>query len=135
MNNGPCRIAQVRVTAARLFAVMLLGVLAACGGESSQQLPPQQWQGMQVRVESRPSPLHDGASEFLVMVDSRGKPAYNLIISMRASDSEPWVQAIEDGQVGVYRRAIKAAPGAVLQVRIRNKDAEGVLRFPLNQQP
>lgn len=121
---------------ARLLPGVLLGALAACGGEVSQPVQTQQWQGMEVRVEARPSPLHDGNSEFLVMVaDSRGKPAYNLVISLRASDSEPWKQAIEDGQVGVYRRAIKAAPGAVLQVQIKRKDAEGVLRFPLQGQP
>ncbi len=118
-----------------LLSALLLGTLAACGGEVAQ-VPPQQWQGMEVRVEPRPSPLHDGTSEFLVMVtDNRGKPAYNLVVSLRTSDSEPWVQAIEDGQVGVYRRAIKAVPDAVLQVQIRRKDAEGVLSFPLKQQP
>ncbi len=118
----------------RLCSVLLLGAqLAACGsGDVTQQLPPQQWQGLEVRVESRPSPLHDGANEFLVMVaDSRGKPAYNLVVSMRTSDSEPWKQAIQDGQVGVYRRAIKAEPGAVLQVQLKRNEAESVLRFSL----
>ncbi len=135
MNKAASRFARVRTAAASLFAASLLGMLAACGSESAQQLAPQQWQSMQVRVESRPSPLHDGTSEFLVMVDNRGKPAYNLVISLRTSDAEPWKQAIEDGQVGVYRRAIKVEPGAELQVQIRSKDAEGVLRFPLKTRP
>lgn len=122
---------------AKLFLALMLGaLLAACGGDISRQPPPQQWQGLEVRVEQRSSPLHDGSSEFLVMAtDSRNRPAYNLVVSMRTSDSEPWKQAIEDGQVGVYRRAIKAEAGAELQVQIRRGDAEGVLRFPLKQQP
>ncbi len=130
MSSSLLQLARAR---ARLLAGLMLGmVLAACGGEESQQLPPQHWQGMEVRVEPRPSPLHDGSSEFLVMVtDNRNKPAYNLVISLRTSDSEPWKQAIEDGQVGVYRRAIKADPGAVLQVQVRRGEAEDVLRFQL----
>lgn len=136
MNSASSRVAWAG-NFTRLFAALLLGAqLAACGGDVTQQLPPQQWQGLEVRVEARPSPLHDGTSEFLVMVaDSRGKPAYNLIVSMRTNDSEPWKQAIEDGQVGVYRRGIKAESGAVLQVQIKRNDAEGLLRFPLTQQP
>ncbi len=125
-----------RAGAGPLLALALGALLAACGGDVARQPPPQQWQGLEVRVEPRPSPLHDGSSEFLVMVtDGRNKPAYNLVVSMRTSDSEPWKQAIEDGQVGVYRRAIKAESGAELQVQIRRGDAEGVLRFPLKQQP
>jgi hypothetical protein len=132
MSSGLFRLVRASAIARLLLSLVLGTMLAACGGEVSQQLPPQQWQGMEVRVEPRPSPLHDGTSEFLVMVtDSRGKPAYNLIVSLRTSDSEPWKQAIEDGQVGVYRRGIKAEPGAVLQVQIKRNDTEGVLRFPL----
>jgi hypothetical protein len=121
-----------------IAAGFLLAVLSACGGEVAQELPPQQWQGMEVRVEPRPSPLHEGTTEFLVMVtDNRGKPAYNLVVSLRTRDQDPWVQAIEDGQVGVYRRGIKVEPGAggVLQVQLRRNDAEGMLLFPLKQQP
>lgn len=94
---------------------------------------------MEVRLESRPNPPHAGVNEFLVMVtDGRGKPAYNLVVSMRTSDQNQWTQAIEDGQIGVYRRGVKVEPGAsaVLQVQIRRKDAEDVLYFPLKlQQP
>ena len=135
MNSARHCLTRIRAMGAGLAPVLLLGLLAACG-DVSQQLPPQQWQGMEVRVEPRPSALNEGTSEFLVMVtDNRGKPAYNLVVSLRTSDQDPWVQAIEDGQVGVYRRGIKVEPGAsaVLQVQLRRNEAEGVLLFPLKQ--
>jgi len=137
MNNATPHFARIGALGAKLVTVLLLGILAACG-DATKELPPQQWQGMEVRVEPRPSALNEGTSEFLVMVtDNRGKPAYNLVVSLRTSDQDPWVQAIEDGQVGVYRRGIKVDPGAsaVLQVQLRRNEAEGVLRFPLRQQP
>lgn len=124
----------VRVASARIAAGLLLAAMAACGGEQVADAPPQKWHGMEVSVESRPNPPRAGMNEFLVMVtDARGRPAYNLMVSLRTSGQEPWKQAIEDGQVGVYRRAVKVEPGpnSVLQVQIRLKDAEEILYFPL----
>ena len=98
----------------------------------------QKWQGVDVRVEVRPSPPRAGMSEFLVMTTGeRGRAVYDLIVSLRTDDRDPWTQAIQDGQVGVYRRAVEVGPGArsVLQVQIKRKDEEGVLRFPLNVAP
>ncbi len=131
MNSDGARLA-------RFAPALLLGLLAACGGNTAQDLPPQHWHDLEVSVESRPSPPRPGANEFLVMVtNSRGRPAYNLVVSLRTQDSEAWKQAIEDGQVGVYRTAVKIEPGAaaVLQVQVRAQDGEGVLKFPLQVQP
>ena len=97
--------------------------------------PVQKWQDMEVRVESRPSPPRAGMNEFLVMTTGeRGRPVYDLIVSLRTDDQDEWKQAIQDGQVGVYRRAVEVAPGtrSVLQVQIKRKSEAGVLRFPLN---
>jgi len=116
----------VRAASRRVAVGLLLATVSACGGERSTDAPPQKWRDMEVRIESRPSPPRAGMDEFLVMVtDGRGRPAYNLIVSFRTSDQNPWKQAIEDGQIGVYRRAVKIEPGAnsVLQVQIRRKDA------------
>ncbi len=127
----------LRVACARAAAGLLLAALTACGGEQAA-LAPQKWQGLEVSVESRPNPPRAGMNEFLVMVtDARGRPAYNLVVSLRTSPQDQWKQAIEDGQVGVYRRAVKLEPAdhEVLQVQIRQKEAEGILEFPLNLRP
>lgn len=116
-----------------LFSFMLLG---ACDGEN-QAVPdaqPQIWQGAEVRVESRPSPPRPGINEFLVIVTGDRGPVHDIMISVRTDDQDQWVQAIQDGEVGVYRRAAKVGPGirSVLQVQIKRNGTEGVLLFPLN---
>lgn len=112
-------------------AVML--VLASCGGEA-ENIPSQEWQGMTIHVESRPSPPEPGMNEFLVIATEKsGRPGYDLFVRLRARDGDPWREAIEDGQEGVYRRAIEVptGPHAILQVKIKRKDTESVLRFPI----
>lgn len=128
---------SVTVLGARIASLALIGALAACDADHAADLPPQKWRDMDVRVESRPNPPRAGMNEFLVMVtDKRGRPAYDLIVSLRAGDQDGWTQAIEDGQVGVYRRAVRVGAGArsVLQVQIRRNGAEDTLYFPLQVQ-
>jgi hypothetical protein len=118
-----------------IAALSLSCALAACGGsEPVAEIPAQKWLDADVRVESRPSPPKPGMNEFLVLVTGeRGRPVYDLVVSLRTDDNDPWKQAIEDGRVGVYRRAVEVEPGtrSTLQVQIRRNDAESVLRFPL----
>jgi hypothetical protein len=114
---------------------LLVGGLAACG-EGSEQLsiPSQHWKEADVRIETHPNPPQAGMSEIVVIVTGpRGRPIQDLIISLRGNDSMPWVQAIQDGRIGVYRRAIDIGDGEsiTLQVRLQQGAAEKVLLFPL----
>jgi len=45
----------------------------------------------------------------------------------------PWIQAIQDGFIGVYRRAVDIGDNspATVQVRIQNGDEQKVLLFPI----
>lgn len=116
----------------------MLGLLSACGGRQAADAPPQILGDVEVRVESRPSPPRSGMNEFLVMVTGqRNKPISDLVVSIRTDEQDAWKQAIQDGQVGVYRRAADVAPGArsVLQVLIRRNGTENVLHFPLQVEP
>ena len=94
----------------------------------------QRWQDMEVHIETRPTPPRPGMAEILAIATrTGGKPAYDLIISLRTSDTDPWVQAIQDGHLGVYRRAAKLDVGerATLQIKIQYGKEETVLHFPL----
>jgi hypothetical protein len=121
------------------MALLVSGWLAACdSGSSAAAIPSQQWHGLEVRIEPRPNPPAAGMNEFLVMVtDKRGRPGYNLVVSLRASDQDEWKQAIEDGQVGVYRRSVRLeqVQAPVLQVQLRQGADEEVLYFKLPVAP
>lgn len=116
----------------------MLSLLSACGGVQTDDAPPQRWQDYVVRVDSRPSPPRAGMNEILVMItDTKSRAGEDMIVSLRTSDRDKWIQAIEDGGLGVYRRAVVMEPGerSVLQVRLDRKGSQTVLRFPLKVQP
>jgi hypothetical protein len=116
--------------------VFLAAGIAACSdGGGTISIPAQQWNGMIVRIETHPNPPLAGMSEIVVIITTpRGKPAGDLTVSLRGNDSVPWVQAIQDGFIGVYRRAVDIGDSktAVVQVRLQQGAAEKVLLFPFN---
>jgi hypothetical protein len=135
LNNLAIAITDFKQSAREYAAFILVVGLTACGGDPSQDAPVQKWQGMEIRIESRPSPPSPGMNEFLVMATGEhGRAIYDMIVSLRTDDHDEWKQAIQDGQVGVYRRAAEVEPGArsVLQVQVKHNGLESVLRFPLN---
>ena len=123
----------------RLRSILLCGVfvssLMGCGEDKGQiQIPTQHWKDMDVRVETHPNPPLAGMSEIVVIVTGlRGKPIQDLTVSLRGSDSMPWVQGIQDGLIGVYRRSIDIGDGDAveLQVQVRQGAEQKILRFPL----
>jgi hypothetical protein len=111
----------------------LLG-LAACNDTiEPSPIPMQHWKEMDIQIETHPNPPLEGMSEVVVIVTSRGKPVHDLIISLRADDSAPWVQTIQDGYIGVYRRGVSVGfdENAVLQVLLQRGQEKKVLFFPL----
>jgi hypothetical protein len=117
-----------------LLALPLVLALAACGSSAptGPGIPEQHWKNLLVQVESRP-PVPQGRSEFLVILtDERNHPAWNCLVSLRSSPQEPWVQAIQDGRVAVYRRALVIDENhSRLQVQIERGAERGYLEFSL----
>lgn len=109
--------------------------LAACSDAGEQlSIPSQHWKEADVRIETHPNPPLAGMSEIVVIVTGlHGRPIYNLKVSLRGNDSMQWVQAIQDGNIGVYRRAIDIGDreSIALQVRLQQGTDEKVLLFPL----
>jgi len=112
-------------------------LITACGGPTPV-LPSQSWEGIRINVETRPERLQKGMNEFLVLASKtdRDIPVHDLIISLAINDSEQWQQAIQDGHVGAYRRAMRVMDPTsdVLLVRIERGKETGILRFPLREQ-
>lgn len=113
------------------FAAMML---CGCGG-ATQDSPTEYWRDLRIHVETRSYSAVPGMRELLVFVNRGGElPAWDCRIDLRTSDADSWKQAIEDGRVGVYRRAAQVdREHSVLQIRIRAEGSETVLRIPLIQ--
>ena len=118
-----------------LSVVMLL--LVSCSQSKPITLGPQQWQGTIIIVEVRPGPqVLKGMNEFIVIATKKARtPVSDLIISLRTNETDPWKQAIQDGHIGAYRRAVNVNDPLkdILSVQIRKDDETHVLKFPLAQ--
>lgn len=113
--------------------IFIILSLSACVGEIPTS-EVKQWEDLTFRVETRPAFIERGMMEFLIIANRPGrKPAFNLLVYLRVGPTGEWVQAIEDGHVGVYRRALRVRDPAkdVLYVHIKRDDKEGVIEFPL----
>ena len=106
-----------------------------CGdGEVTYSIPIQHWKDADVRVETHPNPPLAGMSEVVVIITGpRGRPIPDISVSIRGRESAPWVQTIQDGMIGVYRRAVDIGEGeaTVLQVRLQLGVEEKILLYPL----
>ncbi len=115
-----------------IMAVLLL--LAGCSSEEGAWAPaPQAWQDMSIRVETRPVVLRAGMNEFLVIANRQQRGfTSDLMVDVR-TDHSGWKQAMPDGALGVYRRAlpVKDVQHDHLYVRLQRKGQQGELVFSL----
>lgn len=119
------------------IALLIAAGLLACGrGNDAAGPPPQQWGKASIAVQTRPIPPRVGMNEFLVIgTDAGGKPAWDMVVMLRTDADENWRQAIQDGESGVYRKALPLGPGQqALQVKLRRGAEESVLEFPISVQ-
>jgi hypothetical protein len=120
-----------------VLSVFLLPGFTGCGNEQAVSLGPQEWEGLQFVVESRPSPIRVGMNEFIVIASrDEYKPGVGLVVSLQVSKEDKWRQAIQDGFTGVYRRAVRVTDPQrdVLAVHVRKgEEAETTLYFPFGQ--
>jgi len=121
----------------KLILPVVLLLLVSCSQSEPVTLGPQQWQEAIITIETRPGPqVLKGMNEFIVIATKKPRtPVSDLIISLRTNETDPWKQAIQDGHVGVYRRALNVNDPQkdTLSVQIRKGDETHVLNFPLNQ--
>jgi len=120
------------------WIVMLLlagSLIGGCSAGEDGWLPPaQQWHDISIRIETRPTVLRPGMNEFLVIANRQQHGfSSDLIVNVRTEHSN-WRQAMPDGALGVYRRAlpIRDASHDHLYVRItRSNGDKGELVFAL----
>ena len=117
------------------ISLLTITTLVACGdGGKVNSVAVQHWKDADIRIETHPDPPLAGMSEIVIIITGpHGRPIPDLTVSIRGKDMSSWVQAIQDGMIGVYRRAIDIGEGDVvqLQVRLQHRTEEKVLYFPL----
>lgn len=109
-------------------------LLSACQPANLAVLEDQMWESITVHVESRPMPVTAGMNEFwVVLTDARGRPMFDVMVTMHVEPRGQPNQAIQDGHTGVYRRALRVSNPQtdVLVLELKRQDKTGVLRFPL----
>lgn len=117
-----------------LLSMLILGLAACSDGAAASSIPAQHWKEWDVSIQTHPSPPLAGMCEIVVIITGpHGKPGGHMIVSLRGMDSEPWMQAIEDGYIGVYRRAVDVGENktGVVQVRIQQGSEQKTLLFPV----
>jgi len=117
-----------------LLSVLVFGLAACSDGAAASSIPAQHWKEWAVRIQTHPNPPLVGMCEIVVIITGpHGKPGGDLIVSLRGMDSEPWMQAIEDGYIGVYRRAVDVGENktGVIQVHIQQGTEQKTLFFPV----
>jgi len=111
----------------KIFAVITICLLiVSCGGDVPKS-DVKQWKDYDFHVESRPPIVEVGMNELLFLGNykKRGR-ADSLIVYYRMGEDGKWVQAMQDGLTGVYRRAmmVKDPTSDVLHVHVREKGEE-----------
>lgn len=118
-----------------LLACVLL--LAACSPDEQAWAPaPQAWQDLTIRVETRPERVREGMNEFLVIANRQQRGfTSDLMVDVR-TDASGWKQAMPDGALGVYRRAlpVRDVVHDHLYVRLKRRQQQGELVFALSPQ-
>ncbi len=113
-----------------------MAVIHGRGVVARQPGSPAGVEDITIEVETRPARVEEGMIEFLIIATRQPRrPAHNLLVFISIDDTGAWTQAIQDGHMGVYRRALPITDPAnnVLNVRIRYDDRERTLEFPLAQ--
>jgi hypothetical protein len=117
-----------------VLCMLMLGLTACSEASHEVVIPVQHWKDIDVRVETHPNPPVAGMTEVVAIVTGpHGRPVGDMVISIRGNDSMPWVQTIQDGRIGVYRRAVDLGDvGAMkLEVHLQQGDKEKIMLFPL----
>ncbi|TPW16859.1 MAG: hypothetical protein FD130_887 [Halothiobacillaceae bacterium] len=121
----------------RSISLLCLAIVATACTDDVPHLPPQNWKNITITVETRPPVLAKGMNEFLIITsDDQRRPVHDLIVTLQIRGHEKRHQAIQDGHVGAYRRAVPVQDPAndVLIVKLQRGEESGLLEFPLGEQ-
>jgi len=117
-------------TGLRLMWVGLL--LCSCSADEGGWSPaPQSWQDITITMETQPAPIRQGMNEFILIANHQQRGFINdLMVEVHTEDSA-WKQAIPDGALGVFRKAlpVRDVYNDHLYVRLTRGGQHGEMTF------
>jgi hypothetical protein len=100
------RLASKRVVRSSVFVALVMLLTACSSGEPSWSAPEQSWKDIAIHIETRPTVLRPGMNEFLVIANRQQRSfSSDLMVDVRTEHTD-WRQAMPDGALGVFRRAL-----------------------------
>ncbi|MDQ6982941.1 MAG: hypothetical protein Q9M08_08085 [Mariprofundus sp.] len=119
----------------RLMGVYLLALLmSACSADEQSWSPkPQSWQDITISMETQPTPARVGMNEFLLIANHQQRGFVNDLLVEVHTEHSGWKQAMPDGALGVFRRALPVSDieHDHLYVRLTRRGEQGEIIFAL----
>jgi len=119
----------------RYLLLILTGMLiAGCSSEQPGWSPePQSWQDITIRMETQPTPVRVGMNEFLLIANHQQRGFVNDLLVEVHTNGSGWKQAMPDGALGVFRRALPVSDieHDHLYVRLTRRGEQGEITFAL----
>jgi len=116
-----------------LASILMSVLISGCSSENMWTPEPQVWDEFTIHFETRPDAVRVGMNEFLMIVNREGKRHIPDLLMHIRTDVSKWKQAMPDGALGVYRRALPVDDihADQLHVRLRYHGKHGELTFTL----
>lgn len=119
------------------LCLMWVGLLlCSCSADEGGWSPaPQAWQDITISMETQPTPVRQGMNEFLLIANHQQRGFVNDLLVEVHTDHSAWKQAIPDGALGVFRRAlpVRDVHNDHLYVRLTRRGQHGEMKFELAQ--
>jgi len=117
------------------LGLMLAGLgLSSCSANEQAWSPAaQSWQDMSIRVETQPTPVRQGMNEFILIANRQQRGFVNDLLVEVHTENSGWKQAMPDGALGVFRRAlpVRDVQNDHLYVRLTRRGQHGEMIFAL----
>jgi len=121
----------------KYLLVLTLGLAACAPAEPVWTPAAQQWQDVTINIETQPSPIRLGMNEFLLITGHQQRGFGDGLLLMVRTENSKWEQAIPDGALGVFRRALPVndIQHDHLYVRLSRHHQHGEMTFDLAPKP
>jgi len=115
-----------------LYVIWAAVLLCSCSaGDGGWSPAPQSWQDITIRMETQPAPIRPGMVEFILIANHQQRGFINDLLVEVHTGHAAWEQAMPDGALGVFRKAlpVRDVRNGHLYVRLTRGGQHGEMTF------